>query len=192
MQILYSIFSIRTLPPFTGVNMLALMKWGTRELFTDIWNFILWILNWITIHLFSYFWHFREKSRLSDVLKSKHEENEAYLSEIEVCFLPPLYGWAFVVFVKVAGGYWFCFSSCACKPEIICFVSIQSIGQAYDDMQTQNQHLMQQITERDDYNIKVISLYHYSLLFIHDFRVCFLSYSINLVPPWFFKWWFLC
>ncbi|GFS39294.1 histone mono-ubiquitination 1 [Actinidia rufa] len=56
----------------------------------------------------------REKSRLSDVLKSKHEENEAYLSEIE------------------------------------------SIGQAYDDMQTQNQHLMQQITERDDYNIKLV------------------------------------
>jgi hypothetical protein len=32
----------------------------------------------------------------------------------------------------------------------------QSIGQAYDDMQNQNQHLLQQITERDDYNIKVI------------------------------------
>ncbi|XP_022635506.1 E3 ubiquitin-protein ligase BRE1-like 1 isoform X3 [Vigna radiata var. radiata] len=31
---------------------------------------------------------------------------------------------------------------------------IESIGQAYDDMQTQNQHLLQQITERDDYNIK--------------------------------------
>nr|CAN69180.1 hypothetical protein VITISV_024412 [Vitis vinifera] len=54
--------------------------------------------------------------RLSDVLKSKHEENEAYLSEIE------------------------------------------TIGQAYDDMQTQNQHLLQQITERDDYNIKVLVL----------------------------------
>ncbi|CAL5382679.1 unnamed protein product [Camellia sinensis] len=56
----------------------------------------------------------REKSRLSDVLKSKHEENETYLSEIE------------------------------------------TIGQAYDDMQTQNQHLLQQITERDDYNIKLV------------------------------------
>ncbi|XP_059633890.1 E3 ubiquitin-protein ligase BRE1-like 1 [Cornus florida] len=56
----------------------------------------------------------REKSRLSDSLKSKHEENEAYLSEIE------------------------------------------TIGQAYDDMQTQNQHLLQQITERDDYNIKLV------------------------------------
>ncbi|XAR54170.1 Ubiquitin--protein ligase [Bertholletia excelsa] len=56
----------------------------------------------------------REKSRLSDILKSKHEENEAYLSEIE------------------------------------------TIGQAYDDMQTQNQQLLQQITERDDYNTKLV------------------------------------
>ncbi|KAK8615065.1 hypothetical protein V6N13_068851 [Hibiscus sabdariffa] len=56
----------------------------------------------------------REKARLSDALKSKNEENEAYLSEIE------------------------------------------SIGQAYDDMQTQNQQLLQQITERDDYNIKLV------------------------------------
>ncbi|KAM5554572.1 E3 ubiquitin-protein ligase BRE1-like 1 [Rosa sericea] len=56
----------------------------------------------------------RNKSRLTDVLKSKTEENEAYLAEIE------------------------------------------TIGQAYDDMQTQNQHLLQQITERDDYNIKLV------------------------------------
>ncbi|KAE8660865.1 E3 ubiquitin-protein ligase BRE1-like 1 [Hibiscus syriacus] len=55
----------------------------------------------------------RAKARLSDALKLKNEENEAYLSEIE------------------------------------------SIGQAYDDMQTQNQQLLQQITERDDYNIKL-------------------------------------
>lgn len=56
----------------------------------------------------------RDKIALSEVLKSKHEEIEAYLSEIE------------------------------------------TIGQAYDDMQTQNQHLLQQITERDDYNIKLV------------------------------------
>ncbi|KAG0474958.1 hypothetical protein HPP92_014644 [Vanilla planifolia] len=56
----------------------------------------------------------REISKLSEKLKSKHEEGEAYLSEIE------------------------------------------SIGQAYEDMQTQNQHLLQQITERDDYNIKLV------------------------------------
>lgn len=35
-------------------------------------------------------------------------------------------------------------------------IFLQSIGQAYDEMQTQNQHLLQQVTERDDYNIKVI------------------------------------
>lgn len=56
----------------------------------------------------------RDKSRLSDVRKSKDEENEAYLSEID------------------------------------------TIGQAYEDMQNQNQHLLQQITERDDYNIKLV------------------------------------
>ncbi|KAJ8513461.1 hypothetical protein OPV22_003895 [Ensete ventricosum] len=56
----------------------------------------------------------REISSLSDFLKSKHEEGEAYLSEIE------------------------------------------SIGQAYEDMQTQNQHLLQQIIERDDYNTKLV------------------------------------
>ncbi|CAH9083731.1 unnamed protein product [Cuscuta epithymum] len=56
----------------------------------------------------------REKSRISEALRSKHEETEAYLSEIE------------------------------------------TIGQAYDDMQTQNQQLLQQITERDDYNIKLV------------------------------------
>ncbi|XP_031502326.1 E3 ubiquitin-protein ligase BRE1-like 1 [Nymphaea colorata] len=33
---------------------------------------------------------------------------------------------------------------------------IETIGQAYEDMQTQNQHLLQQITERDDYNIKLV------------------------------------
>ncbi|KAK4755645.1 hypothetical protein SAY87_009402 [Trapa incisa] len=55
-----------------------------------------------------------EISRLTGALKSKNEENEAYLSEIE------------------------------------------SIGQAYDDMQSQNQQLLQQITERDDYNIKLV------------------------------------
>ncbi|KAL9245255.1 hypothetical protein vseg_018929 [Gypsophila vaccaria] len=56
----------------------------------------------------------RKKSKLSNDLKSKHDENEAYLSEIE------------------------------------------TIGQAYDDMQNQNQQLLKQITERDDYNIKLV------------------------------------
>ncbi|XVF69769.1 hypothetical protein PTKIN_Ptkin11bG0108500 [Pterospermum kingtungense] len=34
---------------------------------------------------------------------------------------------------------------------------IETIGQAFEDMQTQNQHLLQQMTERDDYNIKLVS-----------------------------------
>ncbi|MQM12666.1 hypothetical protein Taro_045585 [Colocasia esculenta] len=34
---------------------------------------------------------------------------------------------------------------------------IETIGQAYEDMQTQNQHLQQQVMERDDYNIKLVS-----------------------------------
>lgn len=34
---------------------------------------------------------------------------------------------------------------------------IETIGQAYEDMQMQNQHLLQQVTERDDYNIKLVS-----------------------------------
>ncbi|KMZ66381.1 E3 ubiquitin-protein ligase BRE1-like protein [Zostera marina] len=55
----------------------------------------------------------REVIKLSDVLNSKREEGESYLSEIE------------------------------------------SIGQAYEDVQNKNQHLLQQVTERDDYNIKL-------------------------------------
>ncbi|CAA0842721.1 E3 ubiquitin-protein ligase BRE1-like 1 [Striga hermonthica] len=56
----------------------------------------------------------RIKARLSDTLKSKNEETDAYMSEIE------------------------------------------TIGQAYDDMQIQNQQLLQQITERDDCNAKLV------------------------------------
>ncbi|PKA64153.1 E3 ubiquitin-protein ligase BRE1-like 1 [Apostasia shenzhenica] len=56
----------------------------------------------------------RDISESSESLKSKDEESETYLSEIE------------------------------------------SIGQAYEDMQTQNHNLLMQITERDDYNIKLV------------------------------------
>lgn len=41
--------------------------------------------------------YFREQSRLSEVLKSKHEETEAYLSEIEVCLLLNLCAYRSVV-----------------------------------------------------------------------------------------------
>ncbi|KAK1303934.1 E3 ubiquitin-protein ligase BRE1-like 1 [Acorus calamus] len=55
----------------------------------------------------------RDICRWSEELKSKHEEGEAYLSEIE------------------------------------------TIGQAYEDMHSQNRQLLQQVTEGDDYNIKL-------------------------------------
>ncbi|KAL1203722.1 E3 ubiquitin-protein ligase BRE1-like 2 [Cardamine amara subsp. amara] len=34
---------------------------------------------------------------------------------------------------------------------------METVGQAYEDMQTQNQNLLQQVAERDDYNIKLVS-----------------------------------
>jgi len=34
-------------------------------------------------------------------------------------------------------------------------MTLQAIGQAYEDMQTQNQRLLQQIIERDEYNAQV-------------------------------------
>lgn len=40
-------------------------------------------------------------------------------------------------------------------PKIAGIIFQQTIGQAYDDMQTQNQKLLQEISERDDYNMKV-------------------------------------
>ncbi|ONK75057.1 uncharacterized protein A4U43_C03F12870 [Asparagus officinalis] len=42
--------------------------------------------------------------------------------------------------------------------EAAAYISeIETIGQAYEDMQTQNQHLHQQVADRDDYNIKLVS-----------------------------------
>ncbi|KAF8403945.1 hypothetical protein HHK36_012052 [Tetracentron sinense] len=57
----------------------------------------------------------RDMLELTEAIKIKDGEGEAYISEIE------------------------------------------TIGQAYEDMQTQNQHLLQQVTNRDDYNIKLVS-----------------------------------
>ncbi|XP_028794686.1 E3 ubiquitin-protein ligase BRE1-like 2 [Neltuma alba] len=57
----------------------------------------------------------RDILELTEAIKVKDAESEAYISEIE------------------------------------------TIGQAYEDMQTQNKHLLQQVTERDDYNIKLVS-----------------------------------
>ncbi|KAL9270086.1 E3 ubiquitin-protein ligase BRE1-like 2-like protein [Drosera capensis] len=42
--------------------------------------------------------------------------------------------------------------------DAVAYISeIETVGQAYEDMQTQNQHLLQQMAERDDYNIKLVS-----------------------------------
>ncbi|KAH7415191.1 hypothetical protein KP509_14G031800 [Ceratopteris richardii] len=38
-----------------------------------------------------------------------------------------------------------------------CLAEIETIGQAYEDMQTQNQRLLGQISKRDQYNIKLVS-----------------------------------
>lgn len=105
--------------------------------------------------------YFRDKSKFSNALKSKHEENEAYLSEIEVksCFSP------FSKSIQLLSNKHIIF---------ICY-AFQTIGQAYDDMQNQNQHLLQQITERDDYNIKVIGSI-YALLYSLN---AFLAYVDN-------------
>lgn len=102
-----------------------------------------------SVLLFLYFWnnqlwiqiycYFREQSRDSEVLKSKHEETEAYLSEIEV------------IHYNITLSVPFCLWNICYK-----MVLLQTIGQAYDDIQTQNQQLLQQVTERDDYNIKVM------------------------------------
>lgn len=47
----------------------------------------------------------------------------------------------------------------------------QTIGQAYEEMQTQNSRLLHQITERDDYNTQVflVAIIHFlSLLTSSD------------------------
>lgn len=57
----------------------------------------------------------RDVMELEEAMKSKDQEAEAYIAEME------------------------------------------TIGQAFEDMQTQNQHLLQQVAERDDLNIKLVS-----------------------------------
>lgn len=49
----------------------------------------------------------------------------------------------------------FCLSVLFLGMSKIYNICMQTIGQAYEDMQTQNQHLLQQLTDRDDFNIKV-------------------------------------
>lgn len=97
-------------------------------------------------------YYFRDMCKLSDALRSKNEENEAYLSEIEVGLLILVENGILLFCMTIFSDY----SACKFFSIAVWMISLQTIGQAYDDMQTQNQHLLQQITERDDYNIKVI------------------------------------
>lgn len=77
----------------------------------------------------------RDVVELKEAIRIKEAEGDAYISDIEVRFFICQY--CFWVWVK-------------------CIVfAIQTVGQAYEDMQTQNQHLLQQLTDRDDFNIKV-------------------------------------
>lgn len=59
-------------------------------------------------------------------------------------------------------------TSFCCLFFFIVMQNLQTIGQAYEDMQTQNQHLLQQVTERDEYNIKVFFNHLYISVF-NDF-----------------------
>lgn len=91
---------------------------------------------------------------LKETLKSKNEEGDAYISEIEVMFFP-LYLAACTLLVMII------YTLLAIYllildwhfPYVIWLQ--QTIGQAYEEMQTQNQRLLQQITERDDYTTHV-------------------------------------
>jgi len=78
----------------------------------------------------------------SDILKSKHEECEAYVVEIEVwtIFHNTFRPWLSILYFQASKFYFL----------------LQSIGHAYEDIMSQNQQLLQQIIERDDHNTKVI------------------------------------
>lgn len=102
----------------------------------------------------------RKVLELQEAIKVKEAESDAYISEIEV----PIYGFymhnlhiilfnfvdsSSCIFLLLFTGH----SPTPHTPFSVCLN--QTIGQAYEDMQMQNQRLMKQVTERDDYNIKV-------------------------------------
>jgi len=107
----------------------------------------------------------RAITELTEELKIKSEEGDAYISEIEV--------WIFSLgslLHYLCRGYWsqdrsvdkcghcLCLLACSYASKLFTdrnHFACQTIGQAYEDMQTQNQRLLQQITERDDYNSQV-------------------------------------
>ena len=85
----------------------------------------------------------RDVLELKEAIRIKEAEGDAYISEIEVS--------SFLVFLSAVFLFVFV-CECVWKQMML---SLQTIGQAYEDMQTQNQHLLQQVADRDDFNIKV-------------------------------------
>nr|CDM86286.1 unnamed protein product [Triticum aestivum] len=75
----------------------------------------------------------RDVLGLKEAIRIKETEGDAYISEIELAHFKFSYQQSFF---------------CLC---------VRTIGQAYEDMQTQNQHLLQQVADRDDFNIKLVS-----------------------------------
>jgi len=65
---------------------------------------------------------------------------------------------------------------------------MKTIGQAYEDMQTQNQNLLDQVIERDDYNIKVYLIFIFSE---HYLTIIFTIFPWTTAMLRLFSWPFL-
>ncbi|KAK8445712.1 hypothetical protein SEVIR_9G372800v4 [Setaria viridis] len=81
----------------------------------------------------------RDVVELKEAIRIKEAEGDAYISDIEVTYFSFLISTFFGIYVKAYD------------------ICIQTIGQAYEDMQTQNQHLLEQLADREDFNIKLVS-----------------------------------
>lgn len=92
----------------------------------------------------------RDVLKLKEAIRIKEAEGDAYISDIEVSSFFSFLSAVYVVCMHV----W--------KHMIL---SLQTIGQAYEDMQTQNQHLLQQVADRDDFNIKVFIYFPLHLIY---------------------------
>jgi len=62
---------------------------------------------------------------------------------------------------------------------------MKTIGQAYEDMQTQNQNLLDQVIERDEYNIKVYLIFIFSK---HYLTMIFTVFSWTTAIHRLFSW----
>jgi hypothetical protein len=55
-------------------------------------------------------------------------------------------------------------------------ICLQTIGQAYEDMQTQNQHLLEQLADREDFNIKVCISSPFNHFYIKTANSCHIDW----------------